>query len=88
MNSPLAVHEGHIALACQTPTCWNSPARPVGSEPGLGSSLEDGPDTETHTHFGASGQEVARPQLVSRSWSQASLANHLFGSWQAISHKY
>lgn len=91
MNSPLTVHDGNTALACQIPTSWHRSARPKCSEPALswGGGQPWRYPLHTNTHFSASGQEVQDPdQLVSKLCSQASLANHLFGIWDTISHKY
>lgn len=74
MNSPLTVHDGNVALSCQTPTDWESLA-------GLWALRLGWPAASKvvlpQRHFGAPGQEVARPQLASRLCSQTSLCQSL-----------
>lgn len=84
MDSSFSVPDGSIALAVKYPH-RHSAAGPWALGRGWAAAWKAAltPDM----HFSASGQEAARPQPESRLCSQASLASHLFGTWNAISRK-
>lgn len=70
---------------------WHGPARPVGAEPARCWAVALRQPLHRHTHFRASGQEVQGPgwrAAVLTSLTCQSLVCHLFGIWNAVSHKY
>lgn len=74
VDPPFSVHDGSIAPACHIPTGWHSPARPMGSGPGLAAALK---------------LALRRKHTLRcfRPGGGKALAG-LFGTWNAISHKH